>query len=343
MKLSDYSYNLPEGLIAQHPPKVRGTTKLLTLNKTTGGLAHQMYSDLPDLLISGDVLVINDTKVIKARLITKNAAGKVRELLLIEKHSGDEDWHSHQAIHRGNIKAGEVLTIRDVRIEVAEVLGGGLVTLRCKQDLMQVAQTYGTVPLPPYMKRDASSVDIERYQTEFARKAGSVAAPTASLNLTEDIIKKLETKGIKILRMTLHVGMGTFMPIRTDKIEQHVMHKEYFIIPKNTVAAIRSAKQEGRRIIPVGTTVTRALEYAADKIMQQEATVSGEADIFIYPGYQFKIVDALVTNFHAPRSTVLMMAAALAGWSNLKSAYQEAIEKEYAFLSYGDSMLIIDS
>ncbi len=341
MNVSDYDYHLPDELIATHPPKTRGASKLLVLRRGQTIIEHRMYANLPDLLRPGDVVVINDTKVIKARLITKNSSGNPRELLLLEKHGSDTDWHTHKALHKGSIKPGEYLSIANERIEVIQLHGNGIATVRCKNDLLAVAQKHGTVPLPPYMKRDATADDIIRYQTEFASHMGSVAAPTASLNLTEQIIKNFELNGIDVQRMTLHVGMGTFLPIRSDSLEGHKMHKEYFSIPTETVTAIRHAKQNGGRVITVGTTVTRALEYAAHSIMEgTPSTINGEADIFIYPGYDFKIVNGLVTNFHAPRSTVLMMAAAFAGWNNLKHTYDEAVKMKYAFLSYGDSMFI---
>lgn len=342
MNVSDYDYQLPDELIATHPPKTRGTSKLLVLRNGQKILEHRKYANLPELLRPGDVVVINDTKVIKARLIAKNIKGNSRELLLLEKHGDDSDWHTHKALHKGRIKPGEYLSVANERIEVIALHGDGIATVRCKNDLLAIAQEHGTVPLPPYMKRDATADDIKRYQTEFASHMGSVAAPTASLNLTNQIIKNLELKGIDVKRMTLHVGMGTFLPIRSDSLEGHKMHKEYFSIPTETVIAIRNAKQNGSRVIAVGTTVTRALEYTAHSIMEETpTTINGEADIFIYPGYDFKTVDGLVTNFHAPRSTVLMMAAAFAGWDNLKHAYDEAVKTKYDFLSYGDSMLIV--
>jgi len=201
------------------------------------------------------------------------------------------------------------------------------------------------VPLPPYMHREADANDRERYQTVFAEHNGSVAAPTASLNMTDELLAELKISGVVVAQLTLHVGLGTFMPIRVDDVTKHKMHQEYFEIPGSTIDAIRLAKKEGRRVMAVGTTVTRTLEYAKEQILGFQAssleTISGEADIFIYPGYEFKIVDGLLTNYHAPQSTVLMMAAAFAGWDNLKNAYGHALKANYKFLSYGDSMLIL--
>ncbi|MCA9329132.1 tRNA preQ1(34) S-adenosylmethionine ribosyltransferase-isomerase QueA, partial [Candidatus Saccharibacteria bacterium] len=213
------------------------------------------------------------------------------------------------------------------------------------KDLWELADKFGQVPLPPYMHRSEETVDRERYQTEFARQKGSVAAPTASLNLTHNLLELLKKKGVEVVTITLHVGLGTFMPIRVDDLTKHKMHQEYFEIPSKTALSIAYAKQKKRRIIAVGTTVTRTLEYASEQITKYSLgdsnPITGEADIFIYPGYKFKIIDGLLTNFHAPHSTVLMMASAFAGWDNLSKAYNHALKNNYKFLSYGDSMLII--
>lgn len=341
MKISDYDYQLPDERIAAHPPTERGTTRLLVLERRTGNVTHRHYHNLVDYLEAGDVLVLNDTKVIKARLVAQNAEGKERELLLIEKHGKDFGVHQHKVLYRGKIHPGEVLVVHGHSIRVREVLDGGIAIVESKENLLTLSEQYGEVPLPPYIKRTATNEDTERYQTVFARDAGSVAAPTASLNFTDELKEALEAKGVKIVYLTLHVGLGTFLPIRTDDIEDHEMHSEYFEVPETTVATIQAAKQNRRKICAIGTTVTRTLEYCADNILNAPPTdLSGEADIFIYPGYAFKIVDMLLTNFHAPRTTVLMLAASLAGWENLKAAYEEAVTQEYNFLSYGDSMLI---
>lgn len=341
MKISDYDYHLPDELIADRPPEQRGTTRLLVLDKQTGEVTHRHYSDLAEYLEPGDVLVLNNTKVIKARLIAKNSDGKDRELLLIEKHGKDFGIHSHKVLYRGRIQPGEVLSVHEHEITVTEVLDGGLAIVETAESLLELADRYGEVPLPPYMKRQADQTDTERYQTVFARDAGSVAAPTASLNFTEVLEASLREKGVTIVYLTLHVGLGTFLPIRTDNVEEHQMHSEYYEIPAETVSAIQQAKQSGKKVCAIGTTVTRTLEYCADQILHETPqNLSGEADIFIYPGYDFKVVDQLLTNFHAPRSTVLMLTAAFAGWDHLKSAYETAVTEQYHFLSYGDSMLI---
>ncbi len=340
MRISDYDYSLPDERIAQHPPTVRGATRLLTLNRQTGAVAHRNYADMADYLQAGDIVVLNKTKVIKARLLARNSKGQERELLLIESH-GNEEPTARRAIYRGKLRTGETLTVGDTKIQVTAVLDGGLADITSTGDLLKLAEASGSVPLPPYMKRAATEADQDRYQTVFAQEAGSVAAPTASLNFTPELADKLTTKGVQIVYLTLHVGLGTFLPIRSDSVEDHVMHSEYYEIPAKTVATIKAAKKAGKRICAVGTTVARTLEYTATDILNGAAAgLQGEADIFMYPGYEFKLVDLLLTNFHAPRSTVLMLAAAFAGWENLLTAYQTALAEEYNFLSYGDSMLI---
>lgn len=344
MKVSDYNYQLPEALIALHPPKVRGTSRLLVLDKQTGNVQHQHYSDMADYLSAGDVVILNNTKVIKARLIAKNRKGQVRELLLLEDHHNTDFTH-RRAIYRGKITDGEILNVNGTDIKVEQVLGGGTAEISSSHNILMLAERVGSVPLPPYMHRDATKDDIERYQTVFAKETGSVAAPTASLNFTKELEKKLLAKGVEIAYLTLHVGLGTFLPIRSDEIEEHEMHSEYFEVPAETIEIIKLATSNSSNIVAVGTTVTRTLEFCADKILNSEAShskqLNGEANIFIYPGYKFKLVTTMLTNFHAPKSTVLMMAAAFARWDNLKNAYEEALKKKYSFLSYGDSMIII--
>jgi len=341
MRISDYSYNLPEELISDEPPKVRGTSRLLVAHRNSNHFEDARYADAAQFLEPGDLLVLNDTKVIKARLIAKKASGAERELIILEKHGQQDDWHTHKVMYRRSLRIGDQLHVGDAMITVEEVLGDGLAIVKSSRDMLELADIYGQVPLPPYMHRDATPMDTERYQTIWAKEKGSVAAPTASLNMTDEILETLHKKGVQIAHLTLHVGLGTFMPIRTDNVEDHHMHQEYFEIPTSTVAAIQQAKTHGKRVIALGTTVTRTLEYAHELLEHPPTDVSGEADIFMYPGYTFKIVDGLLTNFHAPKSTVLMLAAAFASWDTLRAAYEHAIAENYHFLSYGDSMLII--
>lgn len=342
MKISDYEYNLPDESIAFTPPKIRGTSNLLVLHRNSGAIEDKKYSDVTDYLSSGDVLVLNDTKVIKARLQAVKQNGAERELIILEKHGRTDDWHTHKVMYRRKMSSGDVLTVGTDTITVKEILGDGLAIIESKEDLLVLAEKYGKVPLPPYIHRDVEEADTERYQTVWAKEQGSVAAPTASLNMTEETLAKLHANGVRVVYATLHVGLGTFMPIRTDNVEEHVMHKEYFEVPKDTVATIHAAKKDGNKVIALGTTITRTLEYCHKEILQDTPQdLSGDADIFMYPGYEFKVIDGLLTNFHAPHSTVLMLAAAFAGWDHLKHAYEHAVENNYKFLSYGDSMLII--
>lgn len=344
MRVSDYSYNLPKDKIAQHPPVERGQSRLLVLNRTSGELASRSYGDIIDYLKAGDVLVVNDTKVIKARLMAEDSQGKSVELVLLEKHGEAEDAHHHKVLYRGRLSVGDKLRVGDVELAVDNVSEGGIAVISSAYDVERLAEEQGKVPLPPYMKREATKQDELRYQTVFARERGSVAAPTASLNMTEELLDRIRAKGVVVCTLTLHVGLGTFLPIRSDEVEGHTMHSEYFEIPAETTHAIRDAKQTGKRVVALGTTVARTLEYAAPDILKartKEAMIAGEANIFIYPGYKFKLVNALITNFHAPGSTVLMLAAAFAGWENLSRAYVYALEHDYQFLSYGDSILIL--
>ena len=342
MQLSDFHYDIPSKLIATVPPAVRGEARLLVLDRKTGDISDQNYPDILSHLNSGDLLVINDTRVIKARLLATKSTGGIRELVLVEKHGQTDDWHLHKIIYRRHLKEGDEMTIGDNTIYVEQILGDGIALIRSERDLLDIAEEYGSVPLPPYMNREATAADIERYQTIFAREQGSVAAPTASLNMTQETLDKLAAKGVRVVYATLHVGLGTFLPIRVEDVTTHHMHQEYFEIPEETVAAIKSAKQAGARVVALGTTITRTLEYASDEILNQKAhRITGEADIFIYPGYEFKLIDGLITNFHMPESTVLMLTAAFAGWDKLKPAYLHAVAEEYHFFSYGDSMLII--
>ena len=340
MKISDFNYELPSDLIADTPPEVRGTSRLLVLDRKTGFVEDKKYSEISDFLEAGDLVVLNDTKVIKARLITKRQDGSDRELIILEKHGENDNWHLHKVLYHKKIYLGEILKIGNYEIKIEEILPGGVAVVSSSHDLIKIADELGEMPLPPYMKRRANSQDNNRYQTVWAKNAGSVAAPTASLNMTDDIIDALKRKGVGVAYLTLHVGLGTFLPIRTDDVEDHVMHKEYFEIPSSTVDLINSTKNNKKRVVAVGTTVARTLEYANKLFAQQGTTITGEADIFIYPGYEFKVVDCLITNYHAPKSTVLMLASAFAGWDNLRKAYKHAVDEKYHFLSYGDSMLI---
>ena len=355
MLVSDFTYSLPEERIAKFPPKERGTTRLLVLDKNTGKIQDSHYKDLVDFLNPGDLLILNDTRVMQSRLFCALPDGRERELVVLEKHGNEPQ----RVMYRGKLHDGDVLDVHGHKIYVKKILGNGIAEVNSEILLSDLAEKYGTVPLPPYLHRDATDDDRKRYQTVWAKNIGSAAAPTASLNMTKELLERLRQKGVAVKYLTLHVGLGTFLPIRTDNIEDHKMHSEWYSIPEDTLVEIE--KRSGRkrssedhklgraassvsseerfgkapRVIALGTTVARTLEYYA-----KTGKTEGEDDIFIYPGFEFKMVDALITNFHAPKSTVLMLASAFAGWDNLKNAYDYAIKEKYNFLSYGDSMFI---
>lgn len=339
MLVSDYNYILPEECIAKRPPKIRGTTRLLALNRQTGEIVDSHYAELADFLEPGDLIILNDTRVMRSRVFTELPDGRPRELVVLEKHDGDID----HVMYRGKLHTGDKLFVKNVAnnektediITIQEILGNGTATIKSSRDITRIVADYGNVPLPPYLHRDADAEDIKRYQTIWAKQLGSAAAPTASLNMTEKTLSNLKNKGVDIQYLTLHVGLGTFLPIRSDIVEEHHMHSEWFHIPKETIDAIKATKSANHHVIAVGTTVTRTLEFWG-----KTGKTEGEDDIFIYPGFNFQVIDALVTNFHAPKSTVLMLTAAFAGWNHLKPAYEHAIKTGYKLLSYGDSMFI---
>ncbi|MBR3156932.1 tRNA preQ1(34) S-adenosylmethionine ribosyltransferase-isomerase QueA [Candidatus Saccharibacteria bacterium] len=348
MLVSDYNYDLPEERIVKFPPKERGTTRLLVLNRKTGEMKDSYYKDFVDYLNPGDVLILNDTRVMQSRLFCELPDGRKREIVVLEKH-GDEP---QRVMYRGKLHDGDVLKIMptklgDVAFEgafresntpsfvISHILGDGIAEVESDTPLSELAEKYGTVPLPPYLHRDATDSDKKRYQTVWAKNMGSAAAPTASLNMTDELLEKILKKGVTIKYLTLHVGLGTFLPIRSDNVEDHKMHSEWFRIPEDTIEEIKTAKASGHRVVALGTTVTRTLEYYG-----KTGKTEGEDDIFIYPGFEFTTVDAILTNFHAPKSTVLMLAAAFAGWDHLHAAYDHAVKEKYNFLSYGDSMFI---
>ena len=331
MLVSDYNYDLPEERIAKFPPKERGSTRLLVLNRNTGKIQDSYYRELADFLNPGDVLILNDTRVMQSRLFCHLSDGRPRELVVLEKH-GDEP---QRVMYRGKLHDGDVLEVENQKITIVKILGNGIAEVLSEIPLADLAEKYGTVPLPPYLHRDAEESDKKRYQTVWAKEMGSAAAPTASLNMTEELLEKLKQKGIIIKYLTLHVGLGTFLPIRTDEVEGHKMHSEWFHIPEDTIAAIKEVKNQNHRVVALGTTVARTVEYYG-----KTGKTEGEDDILIYPGFKFTVIDALLTNFHAPKSTVLMLASAFAGWDHLKNAYAHAVDEKYNFLSYGDSMLI---
>jgi len=332
MKLADFDYQLPPQLVAQHPAKERGASRLLHLDGATGALRDLAFADLPDLVDARDAVVLNDTRVIKARLYGRKSTGGRIELF-VERILGECD--ALALTHSGHpLKAGHRLSVGDG--VAVEVLGReeDLVRVRFAEPVAAVLERCGSVPLPPYITHPPGPEDAERYQTVFAERPGAVAAPTAGLHFDRDILKRIEDKGAIIEKITLHVGAGTFQPVRSENIENHRIHRERYEVPAQTAAALR-----GRRVLAVGTTSLRALESAA----LGDAGVmagTGETDLFIYPGFRFQVVDRLLTNFHLPRSSLLMLVAAFAGMENTRKAYAHAIRERYRFFSYGDAMLI---
>lgn len=334
MNLKEFDFELPATLIAQRPEK-RGLSRLLVL-KRDGTILHRRFSDIMEFFSSGDMLIINNTKVLPVRLLGRKPTGGKVEILLVEP-LGDDIW---RVLKRGDYK-GVVTVSEDLKIELLDKDRARLIY---HGDINEILLRTGNTPLPPYIKREPLPEDKEWYQTVYAEIPGSIAAPTAGLHFTEELLESLRLKGVLIRKLTLHVGPGTFSLIRTEDIREHRMEEEVFEITSSLIDEIREIKKSGRRIIATGTTTTRALEgYASGRYREihLNGSLKGVTDIFIYPGYEFKVVDGLITNFHLPRSTPLLLASAFAGVENLKKAYREAIAMGYRFFSYGDAMLII--
>lgn len=341
MRVEEFDYHLPEELIAQEPVHPRDSSRLMVLHKQTGVIEHRRFYELPDLLVAGDLLVFNDTKVMPARLfgVREDTGGKIEVLLL--RQTELNRWETLVKPGR-RARVGTRIVFGDGRL-VGKVLsktdvGGRIIDFEFDGPSFEaVLDELGEMPLPPYIKSQLS--DPNRYQTVYAREMGSAAAPTAGLHFTPELMDKLRQKGILLEYVTLHVGLGTFRPVSAELVEEHVMHSEFYRIPAKTVEAVTCAKAEGRRVIAVGTTSVRTLEAAANAGAWQER--EGWTDIFIYPGYQFRIIDGLITNFHLPRSTLLMLVSAFAGRQRVLEAYSIAVRKRYRFFSFGDAMLII--
>ncbi|HBG92376.1 MAG: hypothetical protein A2X54_00350 [Nitrospirae bacterium GWF2_44_13] len=364
MKAADFDFYLPEGLIAKKPSDERGLSRLLVLHRN-GEMEHRTFSNLPAYLNEGDLLLLNNTKVFPARLTGIKPTGGKFEFLLV-KEIGIDKW---EILSRGKYR-GEISIAGgfSANIENQTVL------FSYSGDLMENLWRYGDMPLPPYIKRKPEPADREWYQTVYAKKEGSIAAPTAGLHFTSGLIEKIKDKGVKVRRLTLHVGIGTFKPIKTENLNEHCMDSEYFEIGKEIIEEIKKTKASGKRVFSVGTTTTRAIEgymsgrwakhdtrcriqdaryekqdteeiegsYRASCIVHHESqNICGYTNIFIYPGYKFKVVDSLITNFHLPRSTPLMLASAFCGAEKLRGAYSAAVSQKYRFFSYGDAMLIL--
>ncbi|GAB6075903.1 tRNA preQ1(34) S-adenosylmethionine ribosyltransferase-isomerase QueA [Desulfurobacterium crinifex] len=343
MKVSDFDYELPKELIAKFPVEPRDSSRLMVLHRNTGGIEHRIFRDIVAYLKPGDVLVINDTKVIPARLFGKLETGGKVELLLV-RQPGLDTWEVMAKPARKLKEGKRIYFDEELEAVVKGYSGEGRriveFILKSNKDFMEKLEEIGHIPLPPYIEREEKPEDREKYQTVFARKEGAVAAPTAGLHFTEELLQKLKDKGIIIKNITLHVGPGTFKPVKVENVEEHQMDYETYHVPEDTAAEINRAKEEGRRVIAVGTTVTRTLESAAEKDGKVKPG-EGSTNLFIYPGYRFKVIDALITNFHLPRSTLLMLVSAFAGRERILNAYREAVEKGYRFYSYGDAMFIL--
>ncbi len=340
MQLSDFSFNLPDELIARYPLAQRSASRLLHLN-SEGQYSDRHFTDILELFEPGDLLVLNDTKVMKARLKGRRATGGAVEIL-VERIFDQTIAHCH--IKASNSpKAGAELFIGADEVKVT-VQGRheNLFVVEFSQPILQVLDQHGQLPIPPYFNREAEAIDSERYQTVFhdPEKIASVAAPTASLHFDEVLLNKLSEKGVQQAFVTLHVGAGTFLPVRSIDIENHIMHSEWCEVPENTVELIKQVQTRGNKVIAVGTTATRALESAAQAHNGKIEAWTGDTQIFIYPGYQFCVVDRLITNFHLPESTLLMLVSALSTRDHILAAYEHAVREHYRFFSYGDAMLI---
>ena len=340
MKLEDFDYYLPEELIAQTPLVKRDESRLLVLDKETGEIEHKKFYDIIDYLTPGDTLVLNDTKVLPARLIgTKEETGAVIEILLLKNIEGDK-WECLTKPAR-RIKEGTVVTFGngELKAKCCGVFDEGIRHFELIYDgiLMEILEHLGTMPLPPYIHENLE--DQSLYQTVYAKEVGSAAAPTAGLHFTKELLKQIEEKGVNIAYVTLHVGLGTFRPVSVDNIEEHEMHSEFYSMTKEVADLLNKTKKEGHNIIAVGTTSTRTLETIASQYNEFKEC-NGWTNIFIYPGYEFKGIDKLITNFHLPKSTLVMLVSALAGRENILNSYKKAREEKYRFFSFGDAMFI---
>ena len=340
MKVSEFNYNLPEELIAQVPIEKRDESRLMILDRMSQKLEHKRFKDIIDYLEPGDCLVRNNTKVIPARIYGKKETGANVEFLLLNNIEGDV-WEAivrpGNKLHIGTkVSFGEGL----LNAEILEIMPGGTrkVKFRYSGIFNEILDKIGLMPLPPYIHEELKEKD--RYQTVYAKYEGSAAAPTAGLHFTNELLKQIEEKGIDIANVTLHVGIGTFRPVKEDTVEAHKMHSEHFYIKEEDCKKINNAKKNGKRVIAVGTTSCRVLESIADEKMGTIKPTEGDTQIFIYPGYKFKCIDGLITNFHLPQSTLLMLVSALAGKDFIMNAYNEAIKEKYRFFSFGDAMFI---
>ncbi len=340
MKKSDFFYHLPENLIAQTPIEPRNSSRLLSLNKKTGAVEHSVFNNLFSYIQKGDTLILNNTRVLPARIYgTKKGTGTRVEFLLL-KNLGNDTWESLAGPGRRAKPGTEFIFSPRLSCTVLDSTpeGNRIIKFNCNGDFYALLDEVGQMPLPHYITQELE--DNERYQTVYSKELGSAAAPTAGLHFTDDMLEELKQKGVNIGYVTLHVGLGTFRPVKADDIKDHKMHTEHFVLPKDTAELINRTKKEGGRVICVGTTSCRTLESAAS-IHGCIKECSGDTDIFIYPGYEFKCMDGLITNFHLPESTLIMLVSAFAGYENTMNAYKIAVEEKYRFFSFGDAMLIL--
>ncbi|MDD4382224.1 MAG: tRNA preQ1(34) S-adenosylmethionine ribosyltransferase-isomerase QueA [Candidatus Dojkabacteria bacterium] len=342
MKILEFNYNLPEERIAKYPPKKRGSTKLLVVNRQTGRILNRKYTDISKYIKKGDVIVLNETKVRKQRTFFVAPNGREVQLLflnLIRHYDGNEIWYCLIGRAR-DVKEGDILRCIEILVKVGKRESDGFLVSIPEGHSEILFEKYGHTPIPPYMKRKDNSNDYIRYNTVFAHLEGSVAAPTASLNLTSEILADIEKRGAKIAKIALDVGWGTFAPIREENIEDHKIHKEKISVEKKAVEIINNAKKKGGDIWAFGTTVARTLESVSD-INGYIKEYNGDTELYIYPGYKWKCVNHLITNFHMPDSSLILLVSSFAGRDLIKKAYEKALKSDYKFLSYGDSMLII--
>jgi len=343
MHISLFDYSLPKKLVAQYPVSKRDESRLMIINRETGNISHRSFHNIIDYLSEGDLLIINNTKVIPARLRgIKEATGANIEILLV-RDLGNNIW-SVIAKPSKRLKTGIIINFSEnLSAKVIEKKEDGVIMLKFSftGNFMEILSRIGQVPLPPYIKRPSiKSYDTERYQTVYAKEAGSIAAPTAGLHFTKSLLRKINEKGIKIVDVTLHVSVGTFKPVTETEIEKHQMQSEYYEVTKGAFSTVKKAIQEQKRIIAVGTTAMRVLESVDFNAENSNGNLSAQTDLFIYPGYKFKVVNAIITNFHLPKSTLLILIHTFAGRKLITRAYEEAIEREYRFYSYGDVMFV---
>ncbi|WP_372859503.1 tRNA preQ1(34) S-adenosylmethionine ribosyltransferase-isomerase QueA [Pseudoalteromonas sp.] len=340
MRVADFSFDLPDELIARFPKADRTSSRLLSLNGPTGEIEHKIFSDILELVNENDLLVFNNTKVIPARMFgQKESGGKVE--VLVERVLDEHRVLAHIRASKSP-KPGNVLILEGKAKAIMVARHDALFELEFdrSENVLDILNDVGHMPLPPYIDRPDNEADRERYQTVYGEKPGAVAAPTAGLHFDDKLMAALKNKGVQMAFVTLHVGAGTFQPVRVESVDEHIMHSEYIEVPQAVVDAVASTKAKGGRVIAVGTTSVRSLESAAKIHGGKLDTYFGDTDIFIFPGYQFNVVDAMITNFHLPESTLIMLVSAFAGQDNIMSAYNTAIEQQYRFFSYGDAMFL---